>query len=177
MPTRAQTRMMIHGMEEYALNAPVWADSEAKIGAAAARLRAVAPSQLQLYTVQIDFARSCYASGAFFNAHPECTLTDKGGHQVLNNATQPDVGHCDHNVTVPGKSYPFGACVVYGFNTQCGRDAWVRCVAAACAKPNTGRQCCAPALQSTTARHVALDHRTHSPRLHFIHAACRHLHI
>lgn len=48
---------MIHGMEEGAENTPVWQNSEGKIGAAARLLRDLAPQQLQLYTVQIDFAR------------------------------------------------------------------------------------------------------------------------
>ena len=55
---------MIHGMEEYAENPPLWQNSEAKIGAAASELRALAPDQLQLYTVQIDFAR-CRLPPAF----------------------------------------------------------------------------------------------------------------
>ncbi len=48
-----KSKMMIHGMEEGATLPPVWQNSEAKIGLAAAQLRAVNPSQLQLYTVQI----------------------------------------------------------------------------------------------------------------------------
>ena len=48
-----KSKMMIHGMEEGAALPPVWQNSEAKIGLAAAQLRAVNPSQLQLYTVQI----------------------------------------------------------------------------------------------------------------------------
>eukprot|EP01045_Picozoa_sp_COSAG04_P029224 COSAG04_NODE_4749_length_1912_cov_1.569774_2_plen_79_part_00 len=41
--------------------APVWRNSEMKTGLAAKQLRAVNPSQLQLYTVQIDYARSVCA--------------------------------------------------------------------------------------------------------------------
>lgn len=48
------------------------------------------------------------------------------GNPVLNNSTQPSVGHCDANVSVPGKAYPFGACYTYGFDTECGRQAWVK---------------------------------------------------
>eukprot|EP01052_Picozoa_sp_SAG31_P033651 SAG31_NODE_3830_length_3842_cov_2.970345_4_plen_162_part_00 len=48
-----KSKMMIHGMEEGAALPPVWLNSEAKVGLAAAQLRAVNPSQLQLYTVQI----------------------------------------------------------------------------------------------------------------------------
>jgi hypothetical protein len=48
-----KSKMMIHGMEEGAALPPVWQNSEAKIGLAATQLRAVNPSQLQLYTVQI----------------------------------------------------------------------------------------------------------------------------
>ena len=49
----SKSKMMLHGMEAGAALPPVWQNSEAKIGLAAAQLRAVNPSQLQLYTVQI----------------------------------------------------------------------------------------------------------------------------
>jgi hypothetical protein len=53
-----KSKMMIHGMEEGAALPPAWQSSESKIGLAAAQLRKVNPTQLQLYTVQIDYARS-----------------------------------------------------------------------------------------------------------------------
>jgi len=49
----AKSKMMIHGMEEGAALPPAWQNSEAKIGLAATQLRALNPTQLQLYTVQI----------------------------------------------------------------------------------------------------------------------------
>ena len=54
----AKSKLMIHGMEEGAALPPAWNNSEMKIGLAATQLRALNPSQLQLYTVQIDYARS-----------------------------------------------------------------------------------------------------------------------
>lgn len=130
----AKTSIMIHGMEVGANIAPVWQNSEMKTGLAAKQLRKINPSQLQLYTVQIDYARSVYASGAWFNNHPECILKDADGQPVLNNASSAATarGHCDHNVTVPGKHYPFGACVVYGFDTECGASQWVKSITDAC---------------------------------------------
>ena len=56
-----RSAFMIHGMECGAALAPVWQNSEMKTGLAAKQLRAVNPSQLQLYTVQIDYARSVCA--------------------------------------------------------------------------------------------------------------------
>eukprot|EP00947_MAST-08B_sp_MAST-8B-sp1_P003433 g3433.t1 len=124
---------MIHGMEVGALLHPVWQNSELKVNLAAKQLRAVAPEQLQLYTVQIDFARSVYASGAWFNAHPECTLHDAHGHQVVNNSTKLNPGHCDNtNVSIPGSEFPFGVCVTYGFDSECGRKQWVKSITDAC---------------------------------------------
>lgn len=109
----SRSRVMIHGMEVGAQLDPVWENSEYKTSLAAKQLRAVAPDQLQLYTVQIDFARSVYASGEWFNSHHECVLHDKHGDPVLNNASKPtnfpgNVGHCNQNVSIPGKSYPYG---------------------------------------------------------------------
>eukprot|EP01052_Picozoa_sp_SAG31_P045679 SAG31_NODE_8439_length_1452_cov_1.906874_1_plen_330_part_01 len=130
----SRSQLMIHGMEVGAALPPIWQNSELKAGIAAKQLRAKNPHQLQFYTVQIDYARSVYASGAWFNAHPECTLMDANGDPVLNNASKPSPGHCDHNVSVPGKSYPFGACVVYGFNTKCGASQWVKSITDACEK-------------------------------------------
>ena len=130
----AKTSLMIHGMEVGANLPPVWENSEMKVGLAAAQLRKLNPAQLQLYTVQIDYARSVYASGAWFNANPQCTLKDAEGQPVLNNASSAATarGHCDHKVAVPGKSYPFGACVVYGFDTECGATQWVKSITDAC---------------------------------------------
>ena len=61
--------------------------SEAKTIAAARQLQGANPAQLQLYTIQNDFTRSIYASGEWFNAHPECLLRDRDGKLV--NHTQP----------------------------------------------------------------------------------------
>ena len=33
---------------------------------------------------------------------------------------------------IPGRSYPYGGCFVYGFNTQCGREKWTSAVTDAC---------------------------------------------
>lgn len=33
---------------------------------------------------------------------------------------------------MPGKSYPYGACFVYGFHTACGAEQWVRSITDAC---------------------------------------------
>ena len=129
----SRSKAMIHGMEVGALLHPVWQNSELKVNLAAKQLRAVAPEQLQLYTVQIDFARSVYASGAWFNAHPECTLHDAHGHQVVNNSTKLNPGHCDNtNVSIPGSEFPFGVCVTYGFDSECGRKQWVKSITDAC---------------------------------------------
>ena len=127
----SKSKLMIHGMEVGAMLDPVWQNSELKTSLAASQLRAVAPNQLQMYTVQVDYARSVYASGTWFNTHPQCTLMDSSGRPVLNNATKPDVGHCDHKVDGPGH-YPFGACVVYGFNTECGSAQWTKSITDAC---------------------------------------------
>ena len=109
-----------------------------KCGLAAAQLRQANPAQLQLYTVQIDYARSVYESGAWFNRHPECTLKDAHGNPVLNNATNPATarGHCDAKVNVTGKNYPYGACYTYGFDTECGAQQWVKFITDACEKYN-----------------------------------------
>ena len=77
-----KSKMMIHGMEEGAALPPVWQNSEAKIGLAATQLRAVNPSQLQLYTVQIVRApgnlresscrQSCRRPHTVFSDNPPC---------------------------------------------------------------------------------------------------------
>jgi hypothetical protein len=124
----AQSKMMIHGMEEGAAMNPAWQNSEAKIGAAAAQLRTLNPSQLQLYTVQIDYARSVYTSGQWFHAHPECLNRDSNG--VLMNHTgtlHPPPGNHDECDFGRNATYA-GYCPVYGFQTECGRDNWVRLI-------------------------------------------------
>ena len=130
----SKSTLMIHGMEVGAMLTPVWQNSELKTSLAAKQLRAVAPGQLQLYTVQIDYARSVYASGAWFNNNSQCTLKKADGTQVLNNSTKPSVGHCDHKVDGPG--YPYGACVVYGFDTSCGSEQWTTAITDACEEYN-----------------------------------------
>jgi len=47
---------------------------------------------------QIDFARSVYASGTWFDEHPECVLNATDGYPVMNNASKPknfpnNIGH------------------------------------------------------------------------------------
>ena len=69
---------MIHGMEEGAMLPPHYQGSEAKVGLAAAQLRKSSPGQLQLYTIQIDFARSVYTSGQWFNNNSQCLLQIDG---------------------------------------------------------------------------------------------------
>jgi hypothetical protein len=128
----AKSQVMIHGMEVGAMLPPVWQNSELKTGLAAKQLRQANPDQLQLYTVQIDYGRSVYKSGAWFNSHPECWLNDTNGDPVINNASKPSPGHCDHKFDIPGKAYPYGGCVVYGFNTQCGAQGWVDAITSAC---------------------------------------------
>lgn len=125
----SKSKIMIHGMEEGAALPPAWKNSEAKIGLAAAQLRALNPAQLQLYTVQIDYARSVYTSGQWFYEHPECLNRDSNG--ALMNHTGGNTslhtwtpGHCDFGRTGPTDPYP-GHCPVYGFQTECGRKNWV----------------------------------------------------
>eukprot|EP01043_Picozoa_sp_COSAG02_P047162 COSAG02_NODE_4491_length_5296_cov_107.763299_1_plen_360_part_00 len=111
--------MFIHGMNERQEQPPAFKHSEKKVIAAAEQLRALNPDQLQLYTIQNDFTRAIYDSGAWFNEHPECLLHDASGSLV--------------NHTQPTQKFPIctagpnnDTCHIYGFNTQCGRDAWVR---------------------------------------------------
>lgn len=121
----AKSQMMIHGMEEGAALAPAWQNSEAKIGLAATQLRQLNPAQLQLYTVQIDYARSVYTSGQWFHSHPECLLRDSNG-TLMNHTGNAHPQPGMHNECNFGKNatYP-GYCPVYGFQTECGRDSWV----------------------------------------------------
>ena len=42
----------------------------------ARQLLAANPKQQQLYTIQLDFTRTIYASGEWFVDHPECLLRD-----------------------------------------------------------------------------------------------------
>ena len=137
----SRSKLMIHGLEVGAALPPAWSNSEYKTSLAAAQLRAVAPNQLQLYTVQIDFARSVYASGSWFNHHTECVLNATDGYPVMNNASKPsrwpgNIGHCDQNVSIPGRSYPYGGCYVYGFNTECGKKQWTKSITDACEEYN-----------------------------------------
>jgi hypothetical protein len=78
----SKSKIMIHGMEEGALIEPAWENSETKVGLAAAQLKKLNPTQLQLYTVQNDFTRAVYASGAWFAKHPECVLRDKNNASI-----------------------------------------------------------------------------------------------
>ena len=124
----SKSKMMIHGMEEGAALPPSWKNSEIKIGVAAAQLRKLNPKQLQLYTVQIDYARSVYISGQWFFRHPECLARDSNGklrnHTGKANPPPGAYNECDFESTA---TYP-GYCPVYGFQTQCGRDNWVRLI-------------------------------------------------
>lgn len=135
----ARSKVMIHGMEVGAEIEPRWQNSEYKTWLAAQQLRAMAPEQLQLYTVQIDFARSVYKSGEWFNQHKECVLNATDGYPVMNNASKPtkfpdNIGHCNQKPDIPGRSYPYGGCYVYGFNTKCGREKWTSFITDACEK-------------------------------------------
>jgi hypothetical protein len=124
----ACSKMMIHGMEEGASLPPAWRGSESKIGLAAKQLRAVNPQQLQLYTVQIDYARSVYTSGQWFYAHPECLSVDSNGTALRHEGNaHPQPGSHNECSFGANASYP-GYCPVYGFQTQCGRDNWVRLI-------------------------------------------------
>jgi hypothetical protein len=50
----SRSKLMIHGMEVGAELQPAWSNSEYKTSLAAKQLRAAAPGQLQLYTVQSE---------------------------------------------------------------------------------------------------------------------------
>jgi len=109
--------MMIHGMNAMQELDPPYRASENKTIRAAKQLLAANPSQQQLYTIQSDFTRNIYNSGEWFNANPECMLKDKNGALV--------------NISTPNQKWPIcgtmkdPVCHAYGFQTQCGRDAWV----------------------------------------------------
>ena len=118
----SRTKLFIHGMNERQLEAPQYKLSERKVIASAKQLRSANPEQLQLYTIQNDFTRSIYASGDYFNAHPECMLRDKNGDLVNFTNTQQQIPEC----TQPNATGGNATCHVYGFNTKCGRDAWVK---------------------------------------------------
>eukprot|EP00040_Diaphanoeca_grandis_P001535 m.276018 g.276018 ORF g.276018 m.276018 type:complete len:417 (-) comp122007_c0_seq1:25-1275(-) len=122
----SKSEMMIHGMEVGALLPPIWQNSELKTSMAATQLRAVNPDQLQLYTVQIDYARTVYAMGEWVGAHPECLARDSHGNPLVLNSTTPSVGHCDAKVNMSG--YPYGGCYIYGFDTECGAKHWVSAI-------------------------------------------------
>lgn len=125
-------KMMIHGMEEGSNIAPHYQNSEAKVGLAAAQLRAVAPKQLQLYTVQIDLPRWIYTSGQWFNNHSECLLQRNGSVvRVLNGHPDPNLpkGECAECCFGTGQNDTYtGYCPAFGFDTQCGQDNWVRLI-------------------------------------------------
>jgi hypothetical protein len=66
-----------------------------------------------------------------------CVLNATDGFPVMNNASKPrlwpgNIGHCNQNVSIPGRSYPYGGCFVYGFNTKCGREQWTQSITDAC---------------------------------------------
>ena len=69
--------------------------------------------------MQNDFTRAIYDSGTWFNAHPECLLRDANNQLVNHSAAGQKVPICTAG---PNKT----TCHVYGFQTQCGRDAWVK---------------------------------------------------
>jgi hypothetical protein len=106
-------------MNERQEEEPAFKQSEEKVIAAAAQLRSANPQQQQYYTIQNDFTRAIYDSGQWFNEHPECCLRDANGSLV--------------NHTEPTQKFPIctggpnkDTCHIYGFDTQCGRDGWVR---------------------------------------------------
>jgi len=139
-----KSKMMIHGMEEGAALSPAWLQSEEKIGSAAAQLRKLNPKQLQLYTVQIDYARSVYDSGQWFYNHPECRARDSNGLLMNKTGSVPknkltmrnecafDSG--DPNAGTPANSTYPGYCPVYGFDTDCGRGNWTALIVKAVTK-------------------------------------------
>jgi hypothetical protein len=115
----AKNKLFIHGMNERQTMAPAFQQSEEKVIASAKQMLAVNPQQQQFYTIQNDFTRAIYDSGAWFNAHPECLLRDANGSLV--------------NHTSPKQKYPIctagpdkDTCHTYGFQTKCGQDAWVK---------------------------------------------------
>lgn len=127
-----KSKMMIHGMEEGAMLPPHYQGSEAKVGLAAAQLRKSSPGQLQLYTIQIDFARSVYTSGQWFNNNSQCLLQIDGKvvHGV-NGRPDPNLpkGDCAECCFGGGQNATYtGFCPVFGFDTACGREAWVRLI-------------------------------------------------
>ena len=156
-------KMMIHGMEEGADIAPQYASSEMKVGLAAAQLRAVVPAQLQLYTVQIDSPRWIYTSGQWFANHSECLLQRNGsvvkyimGHQDPN----LPMGKCAECCFGTGQNDTYtGYCPVFGFDTQCGAENWVRLIVEAVTENKLdgvfidGFQGCDPFAQSCRVLH------------------------
>jgi hypothetical protein len=99
------------------------------VGLAAKQLRAANADQLQLYTVQLDFPRWIYNSGQWFNNHTECLLRNTSGQIVIgvegNNRTVPCRECCFGANTT---AHPNGYCPVFGFDTTCGQDAWVKLI-------------------------------------------------
>lgn len=115
----AKSKLFIHGMNERQEQAPAFLKSEEKVIASAQQMLAVNPQQQQFYTIQNDFTRAIYDSGTWFNSHPECLLRDENGQLVNHTATNQKFPICTAG---PNKT----DCHVYGFQTQCGRDAWVK---------------------------------------------------
>lgn len=115
----ARTKLFIHGMNERQTEEPVFKQSEAKVIAAAAQLRAVNPEQQQFYTITHTGTNALYASGDWFNAHPECLLRDANGSVVNHTAPKANIPICTDG---PNKDL----CHMYGFQTECGREAWVK---------------------------------------------------
>ena len=107
------------GMNERQEIEPKYTQSESKVIASAAQMREANPKQLQMYTIQNDFTRTMYASGQWFNDHPECLLRDADGLLVNHTQSNQAVPECTAGVNND-------TCYVYGFNTQCGREAWVK---------------------------------------------------
>ena len=115
----AKNKLFIHGMNERQEQAPAFQQSEEKVIASAKQLLAANPAQQQFYTINVIGPAAMYDSGAWFNAHPECLLRDEYGGLV--NHSNPK--QKNHECTAgPNKD----TCYVYGFQTQCGRDAWVK---------------------------------------------------
>lgn len=104
----ARTKLFIHGMNERQTEEPVFKQSEAKVIAAAAQLRAVNPEQQQFYTITHTGTNALYASGDWFDAHPECLLRDANGSVVNHTAPKANIPICTDG---PNKDL----CHMYGF--------------------------------------------------------------
>jgi hypothetical protein len=118
-----KTKMMIHGLNTMQELDPPFRNSEQKVIAAAKQLSQAQPDIQNFYTIQNDFARSIYQSGQYFDEHPECALRDKNNDLVNITFNGKDANEMCHNGEGSSKF-----CYVYGFQTECGREAWLKYV-------------------------------------------------